>query len=195
MERDTIIKLTNALYAVTNLFPEKESLKFSIREKGNSVLSFFVIIDNKDLVLSNQELNDFRVKIKRDIVSMFSYFDLAEAQNWINPQNFKILRKQYKDVQKHVDGIRVKQKKKTANTPVKKQKIAKEIKFQLSDMQEKVLDILQSNGKMRSSDISIFFPSINPRSIRRELSNLKERGIINSEGRGRSTSYEINSLY
>jgi hypothetical protein len=158
------------------------------------VLSFFVIINNKDLVLSTEELNDFKTKIRRDVLTMFSYFDLAESQNWINPQNFKILKKQYEDILKHVSNIKIQVKKKKTTT-VKKQKIVKEIKFKLSDVQEKVLDILQDNGKMRPSDITIFFPDMNPRSLRRELRNLKERGIINSDGSGRSTSYEINSLY
>ncbi len=192
MEKGKIIKLTNALYAVTNLFPEKESLKFSIREKGNSVLSFFVIINNKSLPLSTIELNDFKIKLKREILILFSYFDLAETQEWINPKNFKILRKQYEDILKQISITKPKPKKKVT---LKKQKIVKDIKFALTDMQEQVLDILQDNGKMKPSDINHLFPNITPRSIRRELKNLKQRGIINSEGSGRNTSYEINSLY
>ena len=91
MEKDKIIQLTNVLYRITDLFPENESLRFSIREKGNLVLSFFVILTNKDLILSEQEMKDFSLKCVSEIEIIFSYFEVAENQDWIDPKNFKIL--------------------------------------------------------------------------------------------------------
>lgn len=48
---------------------------------------------------------------------------------------------------------------------------------------------------MRPCDLNQFFLGINPRSIRRELQDLKNRGIVVSNGSGRKTFYEMNSYY
>ncbi|MDD4358660.1 MAG: hypothetical protein PHY30_02475, partial [Candidatus Pacebacteria bacterium] len=107
MERDRIIKLTNALYKVTDLFPEKETLGISIRKRGNLILSFLIILNNKDLVLSGEEFNKFYLKCERNMEILFSYFEIAETQNWINPKNFKILKTQYLELIKDLDKVKV----------------------------------------------------------------------------------------
>ncbi len=40
MQEEKIIKLTNALYKVTGLFPKEEPLKFAIRKEALDILFF-----------------------------------------------------------------------------------------------------------------------------------------------------------
>ncbi|MDD4661869.1 MAG: hypothetical protein PHG24_01130 [Candidatus Pacebacteria bacterium] len=205
MEKDRIIKLTNALYKVTSLFPEKETLGISIRKRGNLILSFFVIIKNKELSLSQEELQSFNIKCRRNVEILLSFFEIAESQNWINPKNFEILKVQYNEILKELESIKVVEKKVEAEKEPKKiekkrdngifKKEAEEPKFTLTQIQEKVITILQGNGRMKPCDINQFFPDLNPRSVRRELQDLKSRGIIVSNGSGKKTLYEMNSYF
>lgn len=203
MEKDKIIQLTNALYKVTDLFPENEALKFSLREKGNSVLSFFVILKEENLTLSSKETKDFILKCKREIEVILSYFKVAENQEWIDGKNFEILKYQYENIGKELGKIKVKEEKvkeKSSTKGIKKEskeksKDVEESNFILSKNQERVVDLLQNHGKLRPLEINNFFQGKNPRSIRRELKDLRERGIIVSSGSGKSTFYEMNTYY
>jgi len=198
MEKDSIINLTKALYKVTSLFPEKETLINSIRKRGNLILSFLIIINNKNLILGGEELKTFSIKCKRNIKILLSYFEIAESQNWIDPKNFEILKNQYGLILKELKNIKIVEKKavdKSEKKIVETKKETNESKFVLSEVQEKVITILQGNGKMRPCDLNQFFLGINPRSIRRELQDLKNRGIVVSNGSGRKTFYEMNSYY
>lgn len=198
MEKDSIINLTKALYKVTSLFPEEETLINSIRKRGNLILSFLIIINNKNLILGGEELKTFSIKCKRNIKILLSYFEIAESQNWIDPKNFEILKNQYGLILKELKNIKIVEKKavdKSEKKIVETKKETNESKFVLSEVQEKVITILQGNGKMRPCDLNQFFLGINPRSIRRELQDLKNRGIVVSNGSGRKTFYEMNSYY
>lgn len=198
MEKDSIINLTKALYKVTSLFPEEETLINSIRKRGNLILSFLIIINNKNLILGGEELKTFSIKCKRNIKILLSYFEIAESQNWIDPKNFEILKSQYSLILKELKNIKIVEKKAVDKSEKKIEETKKETnesKFVLSEVQEKVITVLQGNGKMRPCDLNQFFLGINPRSIRRELQDLKNRGIVVSNGSGRKTFYEMNSYY
>ncbi|MGI6341140.1 MAG: hypothetical protein ACOX0B_02955 [Minisyncoccales bacterium] len=198
MEKDSIINLTKALYKVTSLFPEEETLINSIRKRGNLILSFLIIINNKNLILGEEELKTFSIKCKRNIKILLSYFEIAESQNWIDPKNFEILKNQYGLILKELKNIKIVEKKAVKKSEKKIEETKKETnesQFILSEVQEKVVTVLQGNGKMRPCDLNQFFPDINPRSIRRELQDLKSRGIVVSNGSGRKTFYEMNSYY
>lgn len=198
MEKDSIINLTKALYKVTSLFPEKETLTNSIRKRGNLILSFLIIINNKNLILGGEELKTFSIKCKRNVKILLSYFEIAESQNWIDPKNFEILKNQYGLILKELKNIKIVEKKAVDKSEKKIEETKKETnesKFVLSEVQEKVITVLQGNGKMRPCDLNQFFLGINPRSIRRELQDLKNRGIVVSNGSGRKTFYEMNSYY
>lgn len=198
MEKDSIINLTKALYKVTSLFPEEETLINSIRKRGNLILSFLIIINNKNLILEEEELKTFSIKCKRNVKILLSYFEIAESQNWIDPKNFEILKSQYSLILKELKNIKIVEKKAVKKSEKKIEETKKETnesQFILSEVQEKVITVLQGNGKMRPCDLNQFFPDINPRSIRRELQDLKSRGIVVSNGSGRKTFYEMNSYY
>lgn len=198
MEKDSIINLTKALYKVTSLFPEKETLTNSIRKRGNLILSFLIIMNNKNLILEGEELRAFSIKCKRNVKILLSYFEIAESQSWIDPKNFEILKSQYGLILKELKNVKIVEKKVVKKSEKKVEEIKKEVdesKFILSQVQEKVVKIIQGNGKMRPCDLNQFFPDINPRSIRRELQDLKSRGIVVSNGSGKKTFYEMNSYY
>lgn len=137
MEKDSIINLTKALYKVTSLFPEKETLINSIRKRGNLILSFLIILNNKNLILGGEELKTFSIKCKRNIKILLSYFEIAESQNWIDPKNFEILKNQYGLILKELKNIKIVEKKavdKSEKKIVETKKETNESKFVLSEV-------------------------------------------------------------
>ena len=82
MDRDYLIKITLAVYKVTDIFPKEEPLKFLIREKANQILA--------DLV-SKEKIE----KIRKNIEIINTYFEIAEKQNWVDELNFLVLKREY----------------------------------------------------------------------------------------------------
>ncbi|MCK9577961.1 hypothetical protein M0R01_00515 [bacterium] len=95
MTEERIAKLTSAVYKVTDLFPEKEPLKFVVRRESLDVLFSFTNLSSKPNLGQKEKF------VKKAIASsraLIHYFDLAESQNWADPRNFSILKAEYSDL-------------------------------------------------------------------------------------------------
>jgi hypothetical protein len=217
MTEENIIKLTNALYKVTDLFPKEDPLKFAIRKEGIDVMFFSNLVKGKSLSSTQKEKEQYLDKVLSKVELIKTYFSIAKEQEWISERNFEVLEREY-DILKdslNLNVIREKEVKKPiiseiqkeepvavfANnvTSVKEEKkvevTKREVKHlnyeELSSVQLKVLEILQSRGQLKANQISEGFPEMNPRTIRRELKGLKEMKIISSMGGGKMTVYKI----
>lgn len=200
MEKERVIKITNALYKVANLFPKDEPLKFSIKKQGNLILSFFIILNEKNLVVSPEERKTFLIRLRRNIKILNGLFEIAKEQGEVNSRNFEILSSQYELLEKSLEKAtltetKTSKKEKTVKVKKAKKEEKEESGFKLSRTQEKLINVLQDNGKMRPAQINGFFPNKTARSIRRSLKDLKERGIVVVHGSGKTVLYEMNSYY
>lgn len=95
MTEERIAKLTSAVYKVTDLFPEKEPLKFVVRRESLDVLFSCVSLSSKPNLGQKEKF------IKKAIISsraIIRYLDLAEMQNWADKRNFSILKSEYSDL-------------------------------------------------------------------------------------------------
>lgn len=194
MNAEEIIKLTNAVYKVTDLFPPKEPLKMAIRKEALNVL-FFSILCLKDLNSKKKEdsLNSLKV--------LEVCFDVCKKQNWVNEKNFDILKREYNKVEEFINQ-KTTNKKEQVKKPVleKKEEVLDKIEIsnknieyeKLSDIQLRLLELLQNKGQLRPIEINTYFPKLSSRSVRRELMKLREKNIINSGGGGKSIYYRIN---
>lgn len=212
MTEENIIKLTNALYKVTDLFPKEEPLKFAIRKEGLDVLFFSNVVKGKSVSVPGREKGEHLDKVLAKIELIKTYFNIAKEQEWVSERNFMILEREYDSLKDSLslEVLRVKEVKKQ---PVMEMKPAvpvpvaakeerraepekREVKHinyeELSSIQLRVLEILQSKGHLKANQISEFFPEMNPRTIRRELKGLKDSKIINSNGGGKMTVYGVN---
>ena len=242
---DELIKLTNALYKVTGLFPTKEPLKFAIRKEALDVL-FFCMASEKQTTTSVVNQKEVLVQKGLDCLKLLkTYFEIAKEQKWIDTRNFLVLESEYLVVEDKLNNEMAKiivdkkfnfaVKASPSEKPVleKKEEPKKEIKIEaekkinhpvakventtvqakaepkkeanvseksfdeidyekLTSVQLKVLELLQGSGQLKPNEINKHFPSVTPRSIRRELKGLKERHIIGVVGSGRKISYKIN---
>jgi len=218
MMEEGIIKLTNALYKVTSLFPKEEPLKFAIRKEGLDILFYSLLLKGRSFSVSQKERESFFEKASGKMDLLKTYFGIAREQEWINERNFDILENEYSELRKSFEIMKPKEivvkKQIVAEKPVEikkeepmvvKEEVrqekteAKEIKHlnyeDLTSIQLRMLEILQNKGVLKSNQISEHFPETNPRTIRRELKGLKEMKIINSMGGGKTTVYRINEMY
>lgn len=221
MTEENIIKLTNALYKVTDLFPKEEPLKFAIRKEGLDVMFFSNLVKGKSISSTQKEKEQYLDKVLAKIELVKTYFGIAREQEWVSEKNFEVLEREYEILKDSLNLSVIKERevkkpmpveiKKEEPTPVfagsvtsikeeKKPDVTKrEVKHlnyeELSSVQLKVLEILQSRGQLKANQISEGFPEMNPRTIRRELKGLKEMKIISSMGGGKMTVYKISESY
>ena len=221
MTEENIIKLTNALYKVTDLFPKEEPLRFAIRKEGLDVLFFSNIVKGKSISVNSKEREQHLDRVLAKIELIKTYFGIAKEQEWVSLRNFEVLEREYDSLKDSLSltVLRVKEEKRPVVMEIKreepiavsagiKEEVREEKKMEtekrevkhinyeeLSSVQLKVLEILQGKGQLKANQISDFFPEMNPRTIRRELKGLKESKIITSVGGGKLTLYEINKAY
>lgn len=199
MNGEEIIKLTNAVYKVTDLFPAKDPLKMAVRKEALNVL-FSSILFLKGFNPKNKEESLASLKV------LEAYFEVCKKQNWVNEKNFEVLKREYNKVggflkEKTIKKEAIKKEVVLKEKPVKKQETNpeitnKDIEYEkLSDIQLKLLEILQNKGKLKPNEINAFFPRLSPRSVRRELKELREKNIISSFGGGKSIFYGINEYH
>ena len=107
MSNDFYIKLTLAVYRVTELFPKQAALKRDIRNLANEILV--------NLINNNSENSS------RNIEKIKNLFGLAEAQNWIYPRNFLVLEREYDKIEQGINTGKTVEKPRT--TQKRKQRI------------------------------------------------------------------------
>ena len=158
MTKDFYIKLTLAVYRVTELFPKNETLKHDIRNLANEVLANLIINNLKDC--------------SRNIKALKDLFSLVKEQNWVDSRNFFVLHREYDKIERSIN----------TGKPVEKPRTTKNRK-------EKILETFQENKKIKIGDLTKIFPSINRRTLLRDLENFSQAGLIVKNGNGRGSCY------
>lgn len=151
-DKKRLLELTLAVYKVTAIFPVGEELSQNIREWADKVL----LCDEK---------------CSRYISETLELFDLAEKNNWVDPRNFLVLRREYE---------KILDKNKTADNLV-------------SSRKDKILEMMADNGVARIGDFAKIFPGVNRRTVLRDLDELCQTGVMLRNGHGRGVYYIKNA--
>ena len=104
---DNLIKLTNAVYKVTELFPDKEPLKFAIRKESLDALFFYISFQKQNTAFQNQSHSLAIIQNKESLLQkcldclqmLKTYFAIASEQNWVNSRNFVVLNQEYQKLE------------------------------------------------------------------------------------------------
>ena len=206
MDRDYFIKLTSALYEVTELLPEEEPLRFDLRSRANKIL-----IDLAPYHFSQNNIpSSTTMNIIRNIEVIESLFALAREQAWITEDNFLILEEEYQQVKNSLrlteksSSRREKEKETVRPSFSSKRKVSSDqnqssdsvqIEDQksngITERQSKILKMLQFRPKAGISEVKKEFSDLSKRTIRRDLEKLTVNHLIKKNGEGVSTSYQI----
>src|SRR5436190_9252653 len=86
--------LINALYMVSNLFPEAEPLKWSIRAKAVSLLEDILSLPTKTFSERKNVLARFTAKV----LEIISLCEISSASTLMSSMNFKILKREFENL-------------------------------------------------------------------------------------------------
>ncbi len=190
-KEDFLLKLTLAVYRVTDLFPEKEPLRYSLREAANEILASWSAKETE--------------AAGRNFALLKSYFAIAKSCLWVKEANFCVLEREYEafingsagspqdgdggvgkdasvnfNTDKSNNSIRLKRKK-TAEKP-----------YSPDERKQKIAGIIIQQNKITLKDILGQLPEINRRTLIRDLDGLLKKDIIKKAGNGRAAFYAPN---
>jgi len=194
MDKDYLIKLTLGLYRVTELFPAREPLKFSIREKANQILADSLLFFTKNpLNLKEKQKKNFSEKILKNIEILRAYFKIAQAQNWLKKENFFILKREYEKIK---EGIIQELKEKAFPARIIKEEreeaFAENSSLPMKNERcKKILKVLSQKEKAQVWEFKQIFPGVSKRTLRRDLDFLLNRGLIERIGDKNNTFYRL----
>ena len=92
-------KLATALYMVTNLFPDNEPMKWTLRKKVGDILSF--TITYKNIISSKRK--DFSDEIKTKVLELVSLLEVASRSGLVSFMNFSVLEQEFSNLIRIID--------------------------------------------------------------------------------------------
>lgn len=193
------VELTKVLYRVTELFPEKEPLRFLIREKADKILADLILVfPENPVVLSNKEKSKALERILNNLEILWAYFEVAERQGWVKSQNYAVLKREYSKVKTEIEqksavlaAAAVKEKKENGSA-VKERKVPKPVApKELKERHKKILRILQQKEKAQVNDLKRAFPKVTIRTLRRDMGYLVGLKLVERRGYRNTIHYVL----
>lgn len=210
MDKQYLAQLARAVYRVTELFPRNEPLRYKTREMADEILHDFVLFQNLEAQKRNQAKNQIFSKI--EILSEY-YFDLAKEQNWVNPRNFLILKREYDKIktemvgapssaqiepkleQREVEPLKVEPvlapTPQPAPAPIPLPKVSEPEPDKLSERHKEILKIIKQKQEAQVGEIRESFPELSKRTLRRDLEYLLKQGYVERFGQWNQVSYRV----
>ncbi|RLC33882.1 MAG: hypothetical protein DRZ76_03755 [Candidatus Nealsonbacteria bacterium] len=189
LDKEHLIKLTLAVYKVTELFPEEE-LKHQIRESANKILADFILLYSD-------------ARRPNNLADLLRLFKEAEAKNWVDSRNFLVLYREYDRVRELIPrGINCGKTVFVRHSPETKPTAGEGNFFsqkrgssQNNHRKEKIMEAIKRNGKVKVRDLSQLFPQFHRRTLIRDLEKLCQSGAVVRVGsNGRGVYYIKNTL-
>ena len=186
--KEFYIRLTLGVYKVSQLFPEKEPLRADLRELADEILA--------SLLCNNHQGLSENIKLIQNL------FSLAENRGLADPRNFSVLRREYEklgdfyveNVGKTVLARNASPARNAVSTAGWRSDASRENSSKNKKnrkRQEAIIGILKNNSKIKVSDLTKSFPSINRRTILRDLGVFCQSGVVERSGGGRGACYTI----
>ncbi len=189
-------QITNAVYKAIEFFPE-DPLKGKTKEKALEIMEGLVWVFGNPGPIASQKAQ-LTFQLLENIEVLKTYLRLAKSQGWLDKLNFLILAKEYDRIKEELEpASRIMQRaaNETPDKPIKEVK-AKEgqkrvFSDQISERQQKIIEILEQQEKAQVADFKIVFPDISKRTLRRDLDDLLKRGMVIRAGEWNQIVYKI----
>lgn len=182
MNANHLLKLTLALYRVTDCFPEKEPLRYLIREAAARIYA-------AGLSGCAQSIS------QQDVELLNGYFALARAQNWVAEENFSVLEKEYAALtaqtrkENKIARGRTSYTSSSDTAKLDKNHKKRNTAYLPHERKQKLIDTIKQEEKITLKNLLEKFPDINRRTLIRDLERLQKEDIIKKQGNGRGTVY------
>jgi len=184
VDKDFLIKLTNNLYRLTLLFPQKEPLRYKMRELADDILAKLTAERGETERRTGDE-----VKLQRpekDLETLNSFFEVAKTQNWVSPSNVLEIQQEYSKLKEEF--------KKLSEVELLKVEKKGELEETIPGRQQKILEVLKEKGKAQVWEIQKIFPEVTKRTLRRDFESLLNQGLVERIGERNDTFYQLKVL-
>lgn len=161
------IKLTLATHRVAELLPQKEPVRLHIERAANTLL-----------VLLLEQKSEGVQKAIAELGNLMRYFQEARTRNLMNPDNFRILEKEYNKVEGLFTGL-------------EKHERIPERTHNLSSRQQKIVEFLKYKDKAQVWEFKRILPEVTKRTLRRDLDDLLQKGLVAREGEWNAIFYRL----
>lgn len=184
-----------AIYRVTARFsPDNQFLAQQLRESANLIIAK---IAEAQIQSKNSQKQRLLTLSCGKIEETLSHLTVARGLGLVKPENWQVLVREYRILGQRINNYIENLDKQSPERPFsgQKQKPAKKknIPQELTERQEKILNLLKEKDKVNFSQILEMFPEVGPRSLRRDISILFQKDLLARQGRGRKTFYTPNS--
>lgn len=215
-ENETWLKLfeiTMAVYRVTEQFPKDEILKIQIRGAANKLFAYY-----SQKFLNNHPNEDHLEELLGSVSYLRSLLLVAKENGFSKDVNFIVLDQEYKFFM-DTASKEIVSKKQAGNSPKSEEStqlvtedfiaektvsaiapIVQKIhapaqgatEGEFNERQQKIVGIFRErmDTRMRLNEVAKFLPNFSARTVRKDLSILCSRGVINKNG-----SFGKNSFY
>lgn len=212
MEMSHPTKLTKVLYRVTELFPKREPLKFSLRKKAGDILADAVLVfGNNSLVLTKAERTKLLERILKNVQIIQTFFELAATQDWLRQENFLVLKREYGRIAQQARQAIFAEREAAPRAPVresatepvrepaKRQPPARrqpsvfaDISFAgLKDRHKRIIRFVKSRGAAQVKDVKEILPEVTKRTLRRDFDFLLKKGLVERRGDKNKIEYIV----
>lgn len=168
MQREFFLKLAHATYKVADILPENEEVRSNIKDTATSIVVH--------LLLPEKERDGLYVI--KEVQRLQEYFNTAKNKQWVNPENFLILEREYDKIIRlfeQPEQISVS----APPTP------------SLSERQKKILEILRSKEKTQVWELQKVLPEVTKRTLRRDLDDLLQLNLVERQGEWNEVFYRL----
>jgi predicted transcriptional regulator len=173
-------KLSAALYLVTNLFPETEPMKKTLREKA---------------------LNLIKDVDRDEVLHVISLLSIACRSGLLGQTNFSILKQEFSSLLNYLDEEnqfgrsffeipKIREESKEIIIKDKNEDI-KDNGFRKSDRRNIILSLLKKEGELSIKDIAGVIKNCSEKTIQRELVYFIEKGLVKRKGERRWAKYSL----
>jgi len=168
MQREFFLKLAHATYRVADVLPESEEIGSNIKDTATSIVAH--------LLLPEKERDGLYVV--KEVQQLQVYFNTAKSKQWVNPENFLILEREYDKI------IRLSEQYQQISVSVPPTP-------SLSERQKKIIEILRSKEKTQVWELQKVLPEVTKRTLRRDLDDLLQLNLVERQGEWNEVFYRL----
>lgn len=213
-------KLTGVLYRVTDLYTDKEPLKWTLRNNALDIyVSLMSVIHSGEMsVRTSSGIGEVLNSISRIVCSL----ELASVEGSVLALNFDVLKKEYLSLKSFLesekDGLSPERKYLLGpdfgfsfgdvarpgtpalknGTPARKMgegnfigRRTNSLPKEFNDRKNKIVSFLSGNGKKTVKEITSIFEGVSEKTVQRYLLDLVRSGKLAAEGEKRWRKYEL----
>lgn len=195
MDKEQLKQITLGLYKVTEIFPDREPVKFFLREKASKTLADAVLFFEKNPIkLSEKQKSEIGEEIIKNISLIQVYFDVSKHQGWADSRNFLVLGKEYQKIRDEVE----RQRKPHGFVQAMTGKVVEEAEPAFdnfrSERTKKIMEFLKKKDRVQIWELKEVFPEVTKRTLRRDFEYLLANNLVEREGDGKYTFYKVKTI-